>query len=66
MQLNNSGWHYEKKAIPSLLSGALTSLFAAKDCDYWSVTREYELGKLDVAIAILRELLESVEKTKGG
>ncbi len=50
-----------QKDIPSLLTGALISLHAAKDSDYWSYTREYALGKLDVAINIVRELIEFVE-----
>ncbi len=49
------------KDILSLLTGALIDLCAAKDSDYWSYTREYELGKLDVAIAIVRELLATVK-----
>jgi hypothetical protein len=54
----------QTKDIPSLLTGALISLWAAKDSNYWAYTREYELGKLDVAIDIVRELLETVKGDK--
>ena len=56
----------QTKGIPSLLTGALISLRAAKDSDYWAYTREYELGKLDVAIDIVRELLETVKGERRG
>jgi len=52
----------QTKDIPSLLTGALIDLRAAKDSDYWAYTREYELGKLDVAMDIVRELLETAKR----
>lgn len=51
----------EEKRVRELLKAALALLEEAVNSKIWSYTREYELGKLDVAKSILAEELKGLD-----
>lgn len=51
-------WHQEETEVKALLETALNAVKIAMKSQFWAYTREYQLGKLAVAQAILFEILE--------
>ena len=50
----------EEKRVSELLESALASVKEAMDSSIWSYSREYELGRLDVARSILEAEVETL------
>jgi len=53
----------EQQRLYKLLKSALSLVEEVCASDYWSYTQEYQLGKLDVAKSIQKEVLEEVSYT---
>lgn len=51
----------EQIRLSGLIKEALTKTKEAMSSHYWSYTREYELGKLDVVKSILSATLDELE-----
>lgn len=51
----------EQQRLHKLLKSALSLVEEVCTSDYWSYTREYQLGKLDIAKSVLKDASGELE-----
>ena len=65
IRLKMEGYKEQEKLVRELLEKALANIKEAMSSDLWYMTREYQLGKLDVAKALIRSAVEELGGSDG-